>query len=172
MEKNLTLDEVCRISNCSRPTIYRRIKTTGFPKPKKVPATAERGPRSVHRWDHAEVMKWLREGHDPRWPHPTPKQLAGGRPYPFGAASAAESAKPNNTRGAEAHINKGGLVLCVRKRRDSCYHFQWQREDVACKPDQTPKFLKWVKKNILFIEPWRPLKVGEEELLKRWGGAI
>ena len=67
MKNLITIDEVCRIANCSRPTIYRRIKTTGFPKPKKVPAVAELGPRTINRWDHAEVMGWLLKGNDPRW---------------------------------------------------------------------------------------------------------
>jgi predicted DNA-binding transcriptional regulator AlpA len=75
MKKSITIDEVCRIANCSRPTIYRRIKTTGFPKPKKVPATSELGPRTINRWDHAEVMEWLLKGHDPRWSKPPIKQI-------------------------------------------------------------------------------------------------
>ena len=75
MKNLITIDEVCRIANCSRPTIYRRIKTAGFPKPKKVPATAELGPRTINRWDHAEVMGWLLKGHDPRWSNQPIKQL-------------------------------------------------------------------------------------------------
>lgn len=75
MKELITIDEVCRIANCSRPTIYRRIKTTGFPKPKKVPAVAKLGPRTINRWDHAEVMGWLLKGNDPRWSNQPLKQI-------------------------------------------------------------------------------------------------
>jgi len=68
MNKNLiSIDEVCAIVNCSAPTIYRRIKDNKFPAAKKVPAIKVRGPRTIHRWDRKQVMKWLLEGNEKKW---------------------------------------------------------------------------------------------------------
>jgi len=61
MKNLISLDDVCRKANCSRPTIYRRLKTTDFPKPQKVAATEDRGPRTVHRWDGDQVVAWLKK---------------------------------------------------------------------------------------------------------------
>tara|TARA_R110000772_G_scaffold40153_1_gene94084 strand:+ start:721 stop:1098 length:378 start_codon:yes stop_codon:yes gene_type:complete len=51
MKKLITIDEVCEIARMSKPTIYRKIKSGDFPKPIKVPTTANRGPKLVNRWD-------------------------------------------------------------------------------------------------------------------------
>lgn len=67
MKDLLTLDEVAKIANVSKPTIYRRVKHNGFPKPIKVPRTGDRGPKTINRWERAEVMGWLMKGNDPRW---------------------------------------------------------------------------------------------------------
>ena len=67
MKHLISIDEVCRMANCSRPTVYRRLKTTNFPKPKKVDATEAKGPRTINRWDHDEVTAWLLNGGDPVW---------------------------------------------------------------------------------------------------------
>lgn len=71
MKELITIDEVCLIAKCSRPTLYRRIKKNPhgklFPKPKKVHAISDLGPRTVNRWVYSEVMGWLLQGNDPKW---------------------------------------------------------------------------------------------------------
>ena len=64
---HITMNEVCVIAKCAKPTLYRRLRDTDFPKPNKVPTTASCGPRYVNRWERKEVIKWLLEGNDPRW---------------------------------------------------------------------------------------------------------
>jgi predicted DNA-binding transcriptional regulator AlpA len=59
MRTLITIKEVCRMVKCSPSTVYSRSKTKGFPKPKKIPAVSKHGPRTVNRWDHSEVTKWL-----------------------------------------------------------------------------------------------------------------
>ena len=65
MKDLLTLDEVAQIANVSKPTIYRRVKHNGFPKPIKVPRAGDRGPKTVNRWERGQVMGWLMKGNDP-----------------------------------------------------------------------------------------------------------
>ena len=67
MKDLLTLDEVAQIANVSKPTIYRRVKHNGFPKPIKVPRTGDRGPKTINRWERGQVMGWLMKGNDPEW---------------------------------------------------------------------------------------------------------
>ena len=67
MKEKLTIDEVAALAQVSVPTIYRRVKLGDFPKPRKVPTTATRGPKNVNRWERTEVMGWLMKGNDPRW---------------------------------------------------------------------------------------------------------
>ena len=67
MKDLITIDEVCEIAKVSKPTVYRRVKQGTFPKPKKVPSTAARGPNKVNRWERGEVMGWLLKGNDPKW---------------------------------------------------------------------------------------------------------
>lgn len=67
MKDLLTLDEVAQIANVSKPTIYRRVKHNGFPKPIKVPRAGDRGPKTVNRWERGQVMGWLMKGNDPQW---------------------------------------------------------------------------------------------------------
>lgn len=67
MKDLLTLDEVAQIANVSKPTIYRRVKHSGFPKPIKVPRAGDRGPKTVNRWERGQVMGWLMKGNDPQW---------------------------------------------------------------------------------------------------------
>jgi predicted DNA-binding transcriptional regulator AlpA len=67
MKDLLTLDEVAQIANVSKPTIYRRVKHNGFPKPIKVPRTGDRGPKTINRWERGQVMGWLMKGNDPQW---------------------------------------------------------------------------------------------------------
>ena len=67
MKDLLTLDEVAKIANVSKPTIYRRLKHTDFPKPVKVPRAGDRGPKTVNRWERGQVMGWLMKGNDPEW---------------------------------------------------------------------------------------------------------
>ena len=67
MKDLLTLDEVAEIANVSKPTIYRRLKHTDFPKPVKVPRAGDRGPKTVNRWERGQVMGWLMKGNDPQW---------------------------------------------------------------------------------------------------------
>jgi|DEB0MinimDraft_6_1074348.scaffolds.fasta_scaffold15897_6 predicted DNA-binding transcriptional regulator AlpA len=67
MKDLITIDEVCEIAKVSKPTVYRRVKQGTFPKPKKVPSTAARGPKKVNRWERGEVMGWLLKGNDPKW---------------------------------------------------------------------------------------------------------
>tara|TARA_R110000796_G_scaffold77088_2_gene172109 strand:+ start:950 stop:1294 length:345 start_codon:yes stop_codon:yes gene_type:complete len=71
MKELTTIEDVCRVAKCSRTTLYRRLKKNPhgklFPKPKKVPATSNFGPRTVNRWDYSEVMSWLLQGNDPKW---------------------------------------------------------------------------------------------------------
>lgn len=67
MKDLLTLDEVAEIAKVSKPTIYRRVKHNGFPKPIKVPRDGDRGPKTVNRWERSQVMGWLMKGNDPQW---------------------------------------------------------------------------------------------------------
>ena len=67
MKDLINIDEVCTIAKVSKPTVYRRVKQGTFPKPKKVPSTAARGPKKVNRWERGEVMGWLLKGNDPNW---------------------------------------------------------------------------------------------------------
>lgn len=67
MKDLLTLDEVAEIAKVSKPTIYRRVKHNGFPKPIKVPRAGDRGPKTVNRWERGQVMGWLMKGNDPQW---------------------------------------------------------------------------------------------------------
>jgi predicted DNA-binding transcriptional regulator AlpA len=64
MQHPLTLAQVCAIAKCSGQTVYRRIKKnpngTLFPRPHKIAATTAHGPRSVNRWEQAEVVEWMR----------------------------------------------------------------------------------------------------------------
>lgn len=67
MKDLLTLEEVAEIAKVSKPTIYRRVKHNGFPKPIKVPRTGDRGPKTVNRWERGQVIGWLMKGNDPEW---------------------------------------------------------------------------------------------------------
>ena len=58
MKDLLTIDEVVELANISKPTVYRKVKTGDFPKPKKVPRPTNRGPEKVNRWEEDDVMKW------------------------------------------------------------------------------------------------------------------
>ena len=64
MSEKIAIDEVCRLVQISRSSIYRRIKLGTFPAPVKVPTTAARGPKTGSRWDLGQVMDWARK-HDP-----------------------------------------------------------------------------------------------------------
>jgi|TARA_R110000824_G_scaffold74410_1_gene189170 predicted DNA-binding transcriptional regulator AlpA len=74
MTELITVEEACRIAKFSKATLYRRIKRNPdgklFPKPKKIPAISHLGPRTINRWDYAEIMKWLLQGNDPKWTKP------------------------------------------------------------------------------------------------------
>tara|TARA_R110000796_G_scaffold22846_7_gene65811 strand:- start:4365 stop:4685 length:321 start_codon:yes stop_codon:yes gene_type:complete len=61
MKNLINLNEVCYLCHCSPPTIYRRLKTSDFPKPQKVPAAKTRGPRTINKWKTTEVTAWLRK---------------------------------------------------------------------------------------------------------------
>ena len=71
------------------------------------------------------------------------------------------------------YMKVGGLVLCKRKKmqRNKLYAFgwgredifRWRREDVVRNADQIPKFLSWLKENILFIAQWHPVDREEWE---------
>jgi len=72
MQKRLlSLEEVCHLAQCSRATLYRRMKNNSFPKPTKVtstfPTVSMRGPQSVNAWKDSEVMDWLLAGNDSLW---------------------------------------------------------------------------------------------------------
>jgi len=67
MKDLLTIEEVAQIAKVSVPTIYRRIKNGSFPKPKKTKRPTNYGPKTVNRWERAEVMGWLMKGNDPEW---------------------------------------------------------------------------------------------------------
>jgi len=67
MKDLLTIEEVAQIAKVSAPTIYRRIKKGSFPKPKKTKRPTNHGPKTVNRWERAEVMGWLMKGNDPEW---------------------------------------------------------------------------------------------------------
>lgn len=67
MKNLINIEEVCEIAKVSKPTIYRRVKETDFPKPKKVARVTARGPKTVNRWERGEVMGWLLKGNDPTW---------------------------------------------------------------------------------------------------------
>lgn len=75
MKDFINIEEVCAIAKVSKPTVYRRVKLGTFPKPKKVPRTANRGPKTVNQWDRAEVIGWLLKGNDPKWLHQPVKDI-------------------------------------------------------------------------------------------------
>lgn len=54
----ITIHKVVELAKISRPTVYRKVRTGDFPKPKKVPRTASRGPKKVSGWEEEEVIKW------------------------------------------------------------------------------------------------------------------
>lgn len=54
----LSLSEVCKLTNLSKPTLYRRVKGKQFPAPVKVPTTAPRGPKLVSRWRKEDVVAY------------------------------------------------------------------------------------------------------------------
>jgi predicted DNA-binding transcriptional regulator AlpA len=66
MKEPLTIKQACDLVKCSQTTLYRLRKTNPhgeiFPKPYKVKSTSNRGPYAVNRWEHAEVVEWLRQG--------------------------------------------------------------------------------------------------------------
>lgn len=51
-DKLLKLPEVCELVGLKRPTIYKYIKTEGFPKPIKIGSRAS-------RWSYAQIMEWI-----------------------------------------------------------------------------------------------------------------
>ena len=67
MKDLLTIDEVAEIAKVSKPSIYRRVKKGDFPKPKKIKRPSNHGPKTVNRWERAQVMGWLLKGNDPEW---------------------------------------------------------------------------------------------------------
>ena len=67
MKDTLTIKEVCTITKVSEQTIYRRMKLSRFPKPKKVKSNLTRGRGTINKWDRGEVMGWLLKGNDPKW---------------------------------------------------------------------------------------------------------
>lgn len=66
----INIKEVCAITKMSRPTVYRRLKSTTFPKPRKSIASSGRGPRTVNKWSKHEVHAWLAAGNEPSWTAP------------------------------------------------------------------------------------------------------
>ena len=58
MKKLLSIDEVCNVTQVSKPTVYRKVKKGDFPAPIKVPTTATRGPKMVNRWEEPEVLDY------------------------------------------------------------------------------------------------------------------
>ena len=58
MKDLIPIDEVCRLAQVSKPTVYRKVRSGDFPNPVKVPTTASRGPKMVNRWDRGAVLAW------------------------------------------------------------------------------------------------------------------
>lgn len=58
MKDLIPIDEVCRLAQISKPTVYRKVRSGDFPNPVKVPTTATRGPKMVNRWDRGAVLAW------------------------------------------------------------------------------------------------------------------
>jgi predicted DNA-binding transcriptional regulator AlpA len=58
MKKLISIDEVCKVTRVSKPTIYRKVKKGLFPSPVKVPTTATRGPKMVNRWEENAVLDY------------------------------------------------------------------------------------------------------------------
>ena len=52
MDRMLNVRQVGEITGCSTPTVYRRMRDDGFPRPLKL------GARAV-RWYESEVREWL-----------------------------------------------------------------------------------------------------------------
>ena len=64
MNQLLTRDEVSALVKCSKPTLYKWMRTCGFPKPIRL------GLRAV-RWHESDVREWLAhrpEGGEPEQP--------------------------------------------------------------------------------------------------------
>ena len=53
-DRMLRVGQVMALTALSRPSLYRRMKDSGFPKPKRM------GPRAS-RWLESEVIAWLDE---------------------------------------------------------------------------------------------------------------
>ena len=58
MKDLITIEEVCRLAQVSKPTVYRKVKVGEFPSPVKVPTTASRGPKMVNRWERGAILAW------------------------------------------------------------------------------------------------------------------
>jgi len=56
----LDINQVCELTQFSKPTIYRRVKLGEFPQPEKVKKPSKRGP-PANVWQKTEVVQWLKK---------------------------------------------------------------------------------------------------------------
>lgn len=59
MQDPINIEKIAELGNVSTATVYRWIKHPRFPKPAKVPRTADRGPATVKCWDRQQVINWM-----------------------------------------------------------------------------------------------------------------
>jgi len=60
----LDINEVCELTNVSKPTIYRRVKLGEFPQPEKIKRSAKRGP-PANLWRKSDVQNWMKKNIKP-----------------------------------------------------------------------------------------------------------
>jgi predicted DNA-binding transcriptional regulator AlpA len=60
----LDINEVCELTNFSKPTIYRRVKLGEFPQPEKIKRSAKRGP-PANLWRKSDVQNWMKKNIKP-----------------------------------------------------------------------------------------------------------
>lgn len=64
MKDLLDINEVCELTNVSKPTIYRRVKLGEFPQPEKIKRSAKRGP-PANLWRKSDVQNWMKKNIKP-----------------------------------------------------------------------------------------------------------
>jgi len=59
MQNPINIEKIAELGNVSTATAYRWIKHPRFPKPAKVPRTADHGPATIKCWERQEVVNWM-----------------------------------------------------------------------------------------------------------------
>lgn len=59
MQNPINIEKIAELGNVSTATAYRWIKHPRFPKPAKVPRTANYGPTNIKCWEQQDVVNWM-----------------------------------------------------------------------------------------------------------------